>query len=72
MLFRDPKKPDTFVHIRIWLSKDARETAVNDPDVHRYWKELSEYGVISTTFEELETIFTTQNGLAEESPDPGI
>ncbi len=73
MLFRDPKKPDVLVHIRMWRSREARETAVQDPDVHRYWKELSEYGVITSTYEELETIFSTQNGLGEDSSlDAGV
>jgi hypothetical protein len=67
MLFRDPKKADVFIHIRIWLSREARDAAVNDPDVHHYWKTLPEYGIITTIYEELEPIFSTQNGISANS-----
>jgi quinol monooxygenase YgiN len=74
MLFRDPKKPDVFIHIRIWHSKEARDTAVNDPDVHHYWKTLPEFGAITTIYEELECLFSTRDGLDEgaNSADSGI
>ena len=60
MLFRDLKQPDVFVHIRIWLSKEARDIAVQDPDVHHYWMKLPELGTITTIYEELEPIFSSR------------
>ncbi len=72
MLFRDQKKPDIFVHVRIWLSNEARDSAMHDPDVHRYWKRLPELGAITTTYEELEPIFSTQDGLGEDVLETGV
>ena len=72
MLFRDLKQPDVFVHIRIWLSDEARDSAVQDPDVHRYWMKLPELGTITTIYEELEPIFSTREGVAENILDSGV
>jgi len=71
ILFRDLKNPAVFVHIRIWLSMEARATAVNDPDVHHYWKKFPEFATITTTYEELEPIFSTQEGLVEDILESG-
>ena len=68
MLFHDLKQPGVFVHIRIWLSDEARNAAVQDPDVHRYWMKLPELGTITTIYEELEPIFSTQDGVIETNP----
>jgi len=58
-LFRDLKRPGAFVHIRIWLSDEARASAVQDPDVHHYWMKLPELGEITTIYEELELLYST-------------
>jgi hypothetical protein len=71
MLFHDKKQPGVFVHIRIWLSDEARNTAVQDPDVHRYWMKLPELGTITTIYEELEPIFSTQEGIVEDILESG-
>ena len=71
MLFKDLKQPGVFVHIRIWLSDDARETAVEDPDVHHYWMKLPELGTITTIYEELQPIFSTYEGLVEDILESG-
>jgi hypothetical protein len=60
MLFQDLKQPGVLVHVRIWLSNEARRSAVNDPDVHRYWIKLPELGTIIDIHEELKPIFSTQ------------
>jgi len=72
MLFRDQKNPDVFVHIRIWLSDEARESAMQDPDVHHYWMTLPELGVITNIYEELEPIFSTQEGIVEDILEGGV
>ena len=71
-LFRDNKHPGIFVHVRIWLSDEARDAAMQDPDVHHYWMTLSEYGTITTIYEELQPIFSTQEGLVEDILETGV
>jgi hypothetical protein len=39
---------------------------MQDPDVHRYWIGLAELGTITTVYEELEPIFSTQESVAED------
>jgi len=72
MLFRDQKKPGVFVHVRIWLSDEARDSAMQDPDVHHYWITLPEFGTITTIYEELEPIFSTQEGIVEDILESGV
>ncbi len=72
MLFQDAKQPGVFVHVRIWLSDEARAAAVQDPDVHHYWMKLPELGTITTIYEELEPIFSTQEGIVEDIFEGGM
>jgi hypothetical protein len=72
MLFRDLKQPGVLVHIRIWLSDEARNSAVHDPDVHRYWMKLPELATMTTIHEELEPVFSTREGLTESGLDSGL
>lgn len=71
-LFHDAKRPDVFVHVRIWLSEEARATAQQDPDVHRYWMNLPDLGAILSIYEELEPVFSTEEGLVEDILEGGI
>jgi hypothetical protein len=71
MLYHDLNKTGVLIHIRIWLSMDARAAAVQDPDVHRYWMKLPELGTTTTIYEELEPIFSTQEGIAEDTFEGG-
>lgn len=72
VLYRDTKQPEVFIHLRIWLSAEAREAAVHDPDVHRYWMKMPELGAISILYEQLDTIFSTQEGLVEDLLEGGV
>jgi hypothetical protein len=72
MLFHDLKQPDVLVHIRIWLSDEARDSAMQDPAVHHYWMKLGELGTITTIYEELEPIFSTQEGIVEDILEGGM
>ncbi|HVJ06252.1 MAG TPA: hypothetical protein VM578_11320 [Candidatus Saccharimonadales bacterium] len=72
MLFHDRKQPGILLHLRIWLSDEARNTAVQDPAVHHYWMKLPELGTITTIYEELEPIFSTQEGIVEDILESGI
>jgi hypothetical protein len=71
ILYRDSKQSDVYVHVRIWLSNEAREAAVHDPDVHRYWMKMPELGAITTIYEQLEPIFSTQEGIIEDTLESG-
>ena len=63
MLFQDQKKTDIYVHVRIWFSPEAREAAMHDPDVHRYWMKLPELATVTSIYEDLETIFSTERSV---------
>jgi quinol monooxygenase YgiN len=55
-LFRDPKRPGQLVHLRHWYSKELRDEAQQDPEVHKYWLRLPELCRLTTVHEELERI----------------
>lgn len=63
LLFRDVKNESTtqerFVHLRIWASGEARDEAMEDPDVHRFWMRLPEVCTITTIFETLEELYSS-------------
>jgi hypothetical protein len=72
MLFHDAKRSGVFVHVRIWLSEEARNAAMQDPAVHQYWMKLPEMGAMLTIYEELEAVFSTQEGLVEDTLESGV
>jgi len=39
---------------------------------HRYWKKFPEFATITTTYEELEPIFSTRDGIVEDILDTGV
>ncbi len=39
-LYRDANEPAVLVNLRYWSSSEARRQAQDDPDLHRYWREL--------------------------------
>ncbi len=63
LLFRDVKNEVTtqerFVHMRIWASRESRDEAMQDPQVHRYWMKLPEVCTITTVYENLERLYTS-------------
>ncbi len=63
LLFRDAKSESAtqarFVHMRIWVSRERRDDAMQDPEVHRYWQRLPELCTITTVYENLEQIYTS-------------
>lgn len=72
ILFHDLKQPGVLVHIRFWVSNEARESAVHDPDVHQYWMKLPDLATVTTIYEELDPIFSTQDGLIEDILESGV
>lgn len=55
-LYRDAKRPGTLIHLRHWTSKEIRDEAQQDPEVHKYWLRLPELCKLTTIHEELETV----------------
>ena len=39
-LYRDAKNPRRFIHLRYWKSEEARASAHEDPEVHRFWQQM--------------------------------
>ncbi len=56
LLYRDIREPRRFVHLRYWNSEDARDTAHEDPDVHKFWRRLGELCEINHVYERLEQV----------------
>ena len=56
LLYRSQKDPSRLFNLRYWKSDAMRREAAEDPDVHRYWHQLSEMAEIETVYEQLEEI----------------
>jgi quinol monooxygenase YgiN len=56
LLYRDSKDPRRFINIRYWRSEDSRKQAHEDPDVHSFWKRLSDIAKVTAVFERLEDV----------------
>jgi hypothetical protein len=56
LLYRGHKHPTRLFNLRYWKSDEMRREAAEDPDVHRYWRQLSTMGEIETVYEQLEEI----------------
>lgn len=56
LLYRSQKDPSRFFNLRYWKSDEMRREASEDPDVHRYWHQLSTMAEVETVYEQLEEI----------------
>src|SRR5262250_3149521 len=56
LLYRDSKDSRRFINIRYWHSDETRRAAHEDPDVHSFWKRLSEIAKVTQVFERLENV----------------
>ena len=56
LLYRDHKNHRRFINVRYWRSAQAAKEAHEDPDVHRFWKRLSEIGEVTAVYERLEDV----------------
>lgn len=57
LLYRDVKdKGGRLVHLRYWVSEEARDEAHEDPEVHRLWQRLGSISKVEAVLEKLEAI----------------
>ncbi|WP_041856057.1 putative quinol monooxygenase [Candidatus Korobacter versatilis] len=56
VLYRNPKRPGSLIHLRYWTSAVSRDDAQQDPEVHKFWLRLPELCTLTTVQEELETV----------------
>ena len=56
VLYRSTKDPSRLVNLRYWQSDEKRREAAEDPDVHRYWRELSTMAEVERVYEQLREI----------------
>ena len=64
LLYRDVKDSRRLVNIRYWRSAETRKEAHEDPEVHGFWKRLSEISKVTLVFERLEDV-TPQDSMAK-------
>ena len=65
LLYRDLKDSGRYINIRYWRSEEARKEAHEDPDVHAFWKRLSEIAKVAPVFERLEDV-SPQDSMAKQ------
>jgi len=65
LLYRDLKDSRRYINIRYWRSEEARKEAHEDPDVHAFWKRLSEIAKVAPVFERLEDV-SPQDSMAKQ------
>ena len=56
ILYRSHKDTSRLFNLRYWRSDEMRREAAEDPEVHRYWHDLSTMAVVETVYEQLEEI----------------
>ena len=54
LLYRDGG--GRFVNLRYWASEEARDAAHEDPNVHRFWRQLADICEIEHVYEKLEQV----------------
>lgn len=53
LLYRSSKDPSRLVNLRYWKSSEKLREASEDPDVHRYWLQLSAIAEVERVYEQL-------------------
>lgn len=49
--YRDARKPNTYLDIRMWASKEAATKAHQDPEVHKFWSRLAKVSTVKKVYE---------------------
>jgi quinol monooxygenase YgiN len=56
VIYRDRQDARRIVLLRYWAGDEARARAQEDPDVHRFWRQLALVCRVGPVYEALETI----------------
>jgi quinol monooxygenase YgiN len=57
LLYRDAKSQHEFILLRYWKSEESRKASLEDPEVLRYWAELSQQIRTIKVYESLEELW---------------
>jgi antibiotic biosynthesis monooxygenase len=56
VLYHDTQDPGILVDLRHWNSAEARAQAHEDPDLHRFWRQLAQVCRVQKIYEALEPV----------------
>lgn len=56
ILYRESAFSPRLFNFRYWKSKEARQQAYEDSDIHQYWQRLSEICEVEKIYEELNEV----------------
>lgn len=56
ILYRSRVDASRLFNLRYWTSDETRREAAEDPDVHRYWHDLTTMAEVETVYQQLEEI----------------
>lgn len=56
VLYRSRIDSARLFNLRYWTSDEMRREAAEDPDVHRYWHDLTTMAEVETVYQQLEEI----------------
>ena len=54
VMYRDTKDARQIILLRYWAGEEARARAQEDPDVHRFWRQLALLCRVTKVYESLE------------------
>jgi len=60
VLYQSSKDPSRLINLRYWRSDESRREASEDPEVHRYWHQLSEMSEVEKVYEQLHQVVLSQ------------
>ena len=56
--YRDSKKSNTYLNIRMWASKEAALKAHQDPEVHKIWAQMAKVSKMKKIYEDLDKVIS--------------
>jgi hypothetical protein len=60
-LFKSRKEPHHYIHVRYWSSPQARDEALEDPDVHHIWARLGHLCRMVHVYQSSDVVFDSTN-----------
>jgi hypothetical protein len=56
-LFKSRKEPHHYIHVRHWTSLQARDEALEDPDVHHIWARMGHLCRMVHVYQAMDSIY---------------